>query len=115
MEIMMAIIAGILFTAATYLILSKSLLRIIIGTGLLSHGTHLLLLTMGGLGGNAAPVVADGVTVSDYVDPLPQALILTAIVISFGVTAFALVLAYRTYQEIGTDNMDHMKGRGEID
>ncbi|OZS77024.1 Na(+)/H(+) antiporter subunit C [Tetzosporium hominis] len=115
MEIMMAIIAGFLFSAATYLILSKSLLRIIIGTGLLSHGTHLLLLTMGGLGGKSAPVVADGVTVADYVDPLPQALILTAIVISFGVTAFALVLAYRTYQEIGTDNMDYMKGRGEID
>lgn len=115
MEIMMAIIAGILFTAATYLILSKSLLRIIIGTGLLSHGTHLLLLTMGGLGGKSAPVVAEGVAITDYVDPLPQALILTAIVISFGVTAFALVLAYRTYQEIGTDNMDHMKGRGEID
>lgn len=115
MEIMMAIIAGFLFSAATYLILSKSLLRIIIGTGLLSHGTHLLLLTMGGLGGNKPPVVGDGVSVGDYADPLPQALILTAIVIAFGVTAFALVLAYRTYQEIGTDNMEHMKGRGEID
>lgn len=52
MEILMSILIGFLFMAAVYLILSRSLLRIIIGTGLLSHGTHLLLLTMGGLGGN---------------------------------------------------------------
>ena len=108
MEILMSILIGFLFMAAVYLILSRSLLRIIIGTGLLSHGTHLLLLTMGGLSGASAPVLADGVT--DYADPLPQALILTAIVISFGVTAFSLVLAYRAYKEIGTDNMELMKG-----
>ena len=57
---------------------------------------------MGGFGGNTPPVLADGVT--EYVDPLPQALILTAIVISFGVTAFFLVLAYRSYQELETDD-----------
>jgi multicomponent Na+:H+ antiporter subunit C len=113
MEILMSILIGFLFMAAVYLILSRSLLRIIIGTGLLSHGTHLLLLTMGGLSGGAAPVLKDGVT--DYADPLPQALILTAIVISFGVTAFFLVLAYRTYKEIGTDNMELMKGTEDND
>ena len=113
MEILMSILIGFLFMAAVYLILSRSLLRIIIGTGLLSHGTHLLLLTMGGLGGGSAPVLADGVT--DYADPLPQALILTAIVISFGVTAFSLVLAYRTYKVVGTDNMDLMKGNEDND
>ncbi len=113
MELMMAIIVGVLFTAAIYLILSKSLLRIIIGTGLLSHGAHLLLLTMGGLVGSSPPVIAEGVT--DYVDPLPQALILTAIVISFGVTAFILVLAYRTYSKHQTDNMDLMRGNDEHD
>lgn len=113
MEIMMSILIGFLFMAAVYLILSRSLIRIIIGTGLLSHGTHLLLLTMGGLGGESAPVLADGVT--DYADPLPQALILTAIVIAFGVTAFLLVLAYRTYKEVGTDNMELMKGTEDND
>lgn len=113
MEILMSILIGFLFMAAVYLILSRSLLRIIIGTGLLSHGTHLLLLTMGGLSGEAPPVLKDGVT--DYADPLPQALILTAIVISFGVTAFFLVLAYRTYKEIGTDNMELMKGTEDND
>lgn len=113
MEIMMSILIGFLFMAAVYLILSRSLIRIIIGTGLLSHGTHLLLLTMGGLGGKSAPVLADGVT--DYADPLPQALILTAIVIAFGVTAFSLVLAYRTYKVVGTDNMELMKGTEDND
>lgn len=108
MEILMAIVIGILFTCATYLMLSKSILRIIIGTGLLSHGAHLLILTMGGLKRGAVPILSD--KIQDYVDPLPQALILTAIVISFGVTAFFLVLAYRTYQEIGTDDMDQLRG-----
>ncbi|MTH55522.1 Na(+)/H(+) antiporter subunit C [Bacillus mangrovi] len=108
MEVIMAIVCGILFTAATYLMLSKSLLRIIIGTGLLSHGAHLLILTMGGLKDGAAPLLGEKAKL--YVDPLPQALILTAIVISFGVTAFMLVLAYRTYQELGTDDMDKMRG-----
>lgn len=106
----MSVAIGFLFMAAVYLILSKSLIRIIIGTGLLSHAAHLLILTMGGLDGTAPPVVADGVQVTDYVDPLPQALILTAIVISFAVTSFFLVLAYRAYQELGTDDMNLMRG-----
>jgi multicomponent Na+:H+ antiporter subunit C len=113
MEFVMSIVIGILFMAAVYLILSRSLLRIILGTGLLSHGAHLLILTMGGLGGSAPPVLVEGVT--DLVDPLPQALILTAIVISFGVTAFMLVLFYRTYAEHKTDNMNLMKGNDEHD
>ncbi len=108
MEIVMAFVCGFLFMSAIYLILSRSLLRVIIGTGLLSHGAHLLILTMGSFNGSAPPVLAEGVT--DFVDPLPQALILTAIVISFGVTAFFLVLAYRAYQELKTDDMTLMKG-----
>jgi len=108
MEIVMAIVIGILFTCATYLMLSKSILRIIIGTGLLSHGAHLLILTMGGLKQGSVPLLSE--EAANYVDPLPQALILTAIVISFGVTAFLLVLAYRSYQELGTDNMELLKG-----
>lgn len=104
----MAIVIGILFMCATYLMLSKSILRIIIGTGLLSHGAHLLILTMGGLKGVSVPLLSD--EAASYADPLPQALILTAIVISFGVTSFLLVLAYRTYQELGTDDMEEMRG-----
>jgi multicomponent Na+:H+ antiporter subunit C len=107
MEIVMAVVIGVLFMCATYLILSKSILRIIVGTGLLSHGAHLLILTMGGLKQGAVPLLSEK---APYVDPLPQALILTAIVISFGVTAFLLVLAYRAYQELGTDDMECLKG-----
>ncbi|MDW0117601.1 Na(+)/H(+) antiporter subunit C [Sporosarcina thermotolerans] len=113
MELLMAILIGVLFTAAVYLILSRSLLKIVIGTGLLSHGAHLLILTMGGLGGVSPPVLADGVT--DFADPLPQALILTAIVISFGVTAFILVVAYRAYAVLKTGDLNHMKGNDEHD
>ncbi len=108
MEILMCVVAGLLFAASVYMMLSKSLLRIIIGTGLLSHGTHLMLLSMGGLKKGAAPVL--GEHAASYVDPVPQALILTAIVISFGVTAVILVIAYRAYQELGTDNMDQLRG-----
>ncbi|MCM3570131.1 Na(+)/H(+) antiporter subunit C [Neobacillus mesonae] len=113
MEILMAFVIGILFMTATYLMLSKSLLRIIIGTGLLSHGAHLLILTMGGLKRGTVPLL--GEHAEHYTDPLPQALILTAIVISFGVTAFFLVLAYRSYQELGTDNVEDMKGSEQND
>ena len=104
----MAIVIGVLFMSATYLMLSKSLLRIIVGTGLLSHGAHLLILTMGGLKRGTVPLL--GEEASSYTDPIPQALILTAIVISFGVTAFFLVLAYRAYKELGTDNMERLRG-----
>ncbi|MBP2240478.1 multicomponent Na+:H+ antiporter subunit C [Cytobacillus eiseniae] len=108
MEIVMAIVIGVLFMSATYLMLSKSLLRIIIGTGLLSHGAHLLILTMGGLKRGTVPLL--GEEASAYTDPIPQALILTAIVISFGVTAFFLVLAYRAFKELGTDNTERLRG-----
>ncbi|MBM7714012.1 Na(+)/H(+) antiporter subunit C [Siminovitchia sp. FSL H7-0308] len=108
MEVLMSILIGLLFACAVYLMLSKSLLRIIIGTGLLSHGAHLMLLTMAGLKRGTVPLLGENALF--YTDPVPQALILTAIVISFGVTAFFLVLAYRAYQELGTDNVEDMKG-----
>ncbi|MGM0836292.1 MAG: Na(+)/H(+) antiporter subunit C [Bacillota bacterium] len=108
MEIVMTIVAGILIATAVYLMLSRSILRIVIGTGLLSHGAHLMILTMGGLKRGAAPLL--GQEAASYTDPLPQALILTAIVISFGVTSFFLVLAYRAYQELKTDDMDKLRG-----
>jgi multicomponent Na+:H+ antiporter subunit C len=107
----MAVAVGILFTIGVYLILSKSLLRIVLGTSLLTHGVHLLLLTMAGLKKGAAPVLGDNA--ETYVDPLPQALILTSIVISFGVTAFYFVLAYRSYQTLGTDEIDSIKEEKE--
>lgn len=108
METLITILVGVLVTVAVYLLLSRSLLRIILGTAVLSHAVHLLLMVMGGLKTGSVPLIVEGV--ESYTDALPQALILTAIVISFAVTAFLLVLAYRTYKETGTDDLHELRG-----
>ena len=98
---------GILIASATYLILSKVFSHHYRSV-YLSHGVHLMILTMGQLKRGNVPVLDD--SVSSYSDPLPQALILTAIVISFALTAYSLVLLLRNYKELGTDNTEDMKG-----
>lgn len=103
----MALAIGVLFSVGVYMILSRSLLRVILGTSLLTHGVHLLLLTMSRLKTGAPPLL--GEEAQSYVDPLPQALILTSIVISFGVTSFFFVLAYKGYRKLGTDSMDQLR------
>ncbi|MBJ6360595.1 Na(+)/H(+) antiporter subunit C [Paenibacillus sp. GCM10012307] len=108
METFITIIAGVLFTIGTYLILSKGLVRIILGISLFTHGVHLLLMAVNGLKKGGAPLLGEATDV--YTDPLPQALILTSIVISFALTAFSLVLGYRTYVELGTDDLEQLKG-----
>lgn len=108
METFIIIISGILFSVATYLILQKNLLRIILGVTLFSHATHMMLMAINGLKKGAAPIIGEIAEV--YTDPIPQALILTSIVISFALTAFLLVLGYRTYVELGTDNMKKLRG-----
>ncbi|KGX93549.1 cation:proton antiporter [Pontibacillus halophilus JSM 076056 = DSM 19796] len=108
MEIVTSVLAGILFTTGIYNLLQKQMLRIIIGTALISHGAHLFILTMGKLKTGAPPILVEGI--KEYTDPLPQALILTSIVISFGVTSLLLVLAYRASQINESDNMDELRG-----
>ncbi|PWA12579.1 Na(+)/H(+) antiporter subunit C [Pueribacillus theae] len=108
METLITILSGVLVTVAVYLLLSKKIIQVILGTAILSHAVHLLLLTMGGLKIGSAPIL--GEKTETYTDALPQALILTAIVISFAVTAFILVLAYRTYQTTKTDNLEVLRG-----
>lgn len=95
MTVVLAVAAGGLFATGTYLVLQRSLTRIVIGFALLGHGANLLLLLAGGRAG-PAPFVGDD-PASPYADPLPQALALTAIVITFGVIAFLLALAYRSW------------------
>ncbi len=107
----MSITVGVLFMVGTYLILTKSILRVIVGLILLSHGAHLLILTMAGLQRGAPPLLS--LEATTFTDPLPQALVLTAIVISFGVTSFLLVLAYRTYKEHKTDDLDQLRGSAD--
>ena len=108
METLIIILAGILVTVATYLMLSKDMVRVILGTAILTHAGHLLLMAMGGFQGNSVPII--GEKTSAYVDALPQALILTSIVISFGVTAIFLVLVYRTYEELSPNNLTALRG-----
>lgn len=103
MSWVVALTAGVLFSAGTYLLLQKLLSRIIVGLGLIAHGANLILLGSGGEPA-AAPIVDDGV--GPVSDPLEQALVLTAIVITFGVTAFLLALAYRSWSEQGSDEVE---------
>lgn len=98
-----AILVGLLFGAACYLILQASFVRILFGFILLSNAANLFLLAMSGRpDGRNAPIVRDGVVA---VDPLPQALILTAIVIGFGVIAYLVILLYRTFLDQRTANV----------
>lgn len=108
METLMAVVIGIIFAVGVYIALSKSLLRIILGISVIAHGSHLLIITMGGLKNGGPPLLSEKSAL--YTDPLPQALILTAIVINFAITAFLLVLAYRSYLTLGTENMDRLRG-----
>jgi multicomponent Na+:H+ antiporter subunit C len=108
MLLLMSAIIGVLFAGATYLLLRRSVVKLILGLTLLTHGVNLLLFTMGGLRRDAPPIVGEAVDPARQADPLPQALILTAIVISFGITAFVLALAYRANQAVGSDDLDAM-------
>jgi len=96
MSIAVALVTAVLFGTGSWLMMQRRLTRIIIGIGLLGHGANLLLVSSGGPSGDAPIISGDGV--GNYSDPLPQALALTAIVITFGVTALLLALGYRSWQ-----------------
>lgn len=110
MEVLLAIVVGILYAGAVYMLLRRSIVKLIIGLALLGHASNLLIFTVGKVTRAAPPVMPHGVEtlVQPYADPLPQAFILTAIVIGFGVQAFATVLIKRAYQTVGTDDFDQM-------
>jgi multicomponent Na+:H+ antiporter subunit C len=111
MEIILAFVIGGLFGAGIYMLLRRSLLKLLIGLSLMSHATNLLIFTVARLTRGRAPVIGmnESVLEAPFADPMPQALILTAIVISFGVTAFALALSFRAYRSVGTDDLDQMQ------
>ena len=111
MEALFAILIGLFFAAAIYLMLSKHTVRILLGIVLLGNGVNLLLFTTGRLTREVPSIIPAGMDAlpAGAANPLPQALILTAIVISFSFFAFLLVLTYRAYQELGTDNSDEMR------
>lgn len=105
MTVTLALTVGVLFAVGTYLLLQRTLTRVVIGLAIMGHGANLLLLLAGGRAG-VAPFVTDAGPPVDAADPLPQALALTAVVITFGVTAFLLALAYRSWQHTHDDDVE---------
>ncbi len=111
METALSVVVGIFFAAAVYLMLSLHTIRILLGVVLLGNAVNVLIFTAGRFNSDVPPIIPPDAMVpaGDVVNPLPQALILTAIVISFSFFVFLLVLAYRAYQDLGTDDSDKMR------
>ncbi|PKO33604.1 MAG: Na+/H+ antiporter subunit C [Betaproteobacteria bacterium HGW-Betaproteobacteria-7] len=104
MEFLVASAIGVMAAAGIYLMLRARTYPVVLGLALLTYATNTFLFVSGRLTVNAPPVIRDGITT--YTDPLPQALVLTAIVISFGMTAVIVVLGLRSYLESDTDQVD---------
>ncbi|MCW5598053.1 Na+/H+ antiporter subunit C [Nitrosomonas sp.] len=104
MEALISLIIGVLTACGVYLSLRGRTFPVVLGLTLLSYAANLFLLVMGRLVIGIPPIIVDGT--NGYTDPLPQALVLTAIVISFAMTAFVIVLALKTYKELGNDHVD---------
>ena len=103
MILVLVLSVAILYGTGAYLLLQRNLSRIVIGLALLGHGANLMLLMAGGRAGEAPLVPGDG---GPYADPLPQALALTAIVITFGVSAYLLAMAYRSWTLTRSDEVE---------
>ena len=111
MTVVLAVVVGGLYAAGIYLMLRRNVVRLIFGLILLGHAANLLIFTVGGLVRGRPPLAAVGASAPPpgAADPLPQALVLTAIVIGFAVVAFAAVLVGRTVVEVGTDDSDELR------
>jgi multicomponent Na+:H+ antiporter subunit C len=114
METTLAIVIGGLYAISFYLMLRRSMVKLILGLMLFSQAVNLLIFTAAGLTRGQAPIIAEraGDLPVPHADPLPQALILTAIVISFGMLAFTLALTRRAHSTLQTDDLDQL-GRSE--
>jgi multicomponent Na+:H+ antiporter subunit C len=114
MELALAVVLGGLYTAGIYMLLRRTLVKLLIGLVLLSNEVNLLIFTAAGLTRGQSPVIPAGAAELPLpaADPLPQALMLMAIVIGFGVTAFALVLGYRVYRTVGMIDLDQVREQG---
>ena len=111
METGIALLVGLFVAAGVYLLLSRALIRMILGFVLLGNGVNLLILTAGRLTREVPPIVPAGLELPPeaIANPLPHALILTAIVIGFAMFAFLMVLAYRAYLALDADDTDTMR------
>jgi len=110
MEILLAILVGIFYTAGVYMLLRRSIVKFIIGIIFFGNATNLLVFLAAGLvSGKPAFVGEKMANASEMADPLPQALVLTAIVIGFGIVVFTLALKYKFFELTGTDDLDQLK------
>lgn len=117
MALLLALAVGCLYGTGVYMMLRRSMFKLIFGLVLLSHGANLLIFSTGLRFSSSTPLHRQPPIIPaslkhlppEAADPMPQALILTAIVISFGVLAFALVLFHRGYQVIGSDDPDVLR------
>jgi len=111
MDFAIAILVGLFITVGVYFLLSRSIIRMLLGLTVLGNGVNLLIFTGGRLTRELAPIVPPGMEHAQgaVANPLPQALILTAIVIGFAMFSFLLVLALRAYQSLDADNTDNMR------
>ncbi len=103
-SLVLVIVMAVMVACGVYLLLERSLTRVVLGFLLIGNGVNLLILIMGGPSG-LAPIFDENVDPRDYNDPLPQALILTAIVITFAVSAFLLALIYRSWRLANADEV----------
>lgn len=113
----LSLIIGILTAGGVYMILRRNFVKVILGFMLLAHAANLVIFKVGGLTRGEPAFVEEGASAiaEPFADPLPQALILTAIVIGFGVQAYAIVLFKRSYQATGSDDIDTLNTTDSID
>ncbi len=109
MEIPLSIAVGVMAGGGLFLLLQRSVFKIVVGLLLLSHAANLTIFIVGKLTKGGSPIAEKGAAIEGFADPLVQALILTAIVIGFGVAAFLLTLAVRTHKAMGSDDIDEMR------
>lgn len=103
MEILVALMIAVMTSCGVYLILRLRTFPVVLGLTMLSYAVNIFLFAMGRLRADAPAVIG---AAQSYTDPLPQALVLTAIVIGFAMTAFLMALALRAWGEFGTDHVD---------
>lgn len=108
MELLLIILIGLLYSSGLYMMFRRSMVKLLIGLILLGNGTNILIFLMGDIAKGKPPIIPSDTSVflEAYADPVPQSLILTAIVISFGLQAFAIILLKRIYLLTGSDDLD---------
>lgn len=116
MEVVLSALTGVLFATGVYFLLRRSIVKLVLGIIFLSNATFLLVFISGGLHRNVPAFIVEGERINDshFSDPLTQALVLTAIVIGFGIAALILVVKYKYHDKTGSNDLDQAKETEDI-